>query len=225
MKDTTRLERLMDGEDPKTVLEAEWDADDHMAASGMLRMAFDKMAGLIDMFSLNDAIKDKVKKLKKEFKKFRSKFRPILHGEEVVDSLEVEGKKRFNVKYNVGKAKYLLSYHDGKQKHKDGSDFFDVMIYQNKKEFEKAQQELLRKGYIAEATTGDISYSRWIEELVDEAKIGEGALYVLNVEYQANGTYDVTYLIGDEQDNATTMKGLNRGKMEKLVADIMKNVI
>lgn len=143
MKDTTRLERVMEGEDPKTVLEAEWDSDDHRAASGMLRMAFDKMAGLIDMFSLNDAIKDKVKKLKKEFKKFRSKFRPILHG----------------------------------------------------------------------------------EELVDEAKIGEGALYVLNVEYQANGTYDVTYLIGDEQDNATTMKGLNRGKMEKLVADIMKNVI
>lgn len=61
-----------------------------------------------------------------------------------------EGKKRFNVKYNVGKAKYVINHHDGKQTHKDGSDFFGISIYKNKKDFEKGQQDLIKKGYIEE---------------------------------------------------------------------------
>jgi len=44
--------------------------------------------------------------------------------------------KRFNVKYNVGKVKYLVSYHDGQKKHKDGSDFFDIATFKNKKKLE-----------------------------------------------------------------------------------------
>ena len=34
-----------------------------------------------------------------------------------------EGKKRFKVGFNIGKAKYVISHHDGREKHKDGSDF------------------------------------------------------------------------------------------------------
>jgi hypothetical protein len=33
---------------------------------------------------------------------------------------------------NVGKAKYVVSYYTGK-KHSDGSDFYDVRIFTNKK--------------------------------------------------------------------------------------------
>jgi len=44
--------------------------------------------------------------------------------------------KRFNMKYNVGKVKYLVSYHDGQKKHKDGSDFFDIATFKNKKKLE-----------------------------------------------------------------------------------------
>ena len=50
-----------------------------------------------------------------------------------------EGKKRFKVGFNIGKAKYVISHHDGREKHKDGSDFFGISIYKNQKAFEKCQ--------------------------------------------------------------------------------------
>ena len=62
-----------------------------------------------------------------------------------------EGKKRFKVGFNIGKAKYVISHHDGRQKHKDGSDFFGISIYKNKKAFEKGQEDLRKKGYIEES--------------------------------------------------------------------------
>jgi hypothetical protein len=40
-----------------------------------------------------------------------------------------EGKKRFDTMMNVGKAKYVVNYHDGKKKHSDGSDMKDVRIF------------------------------------------------------------------------------------------------
>lgn len=65
-----------------------------------------------------------------------------------------EGKKRYNVMYNVGKAKYLVSFHDGEKKHNDGGDFFDVKIFHNKDELAKFEKELKSKGYLAEAIAG-----------------------------------------------------------------------
>jgi hypothetical protein len=62
-----------------------------------------------------------------------------------------EGKKRFKVGFNIGKAKYVISHHDGREKHKDGSDFFGISIYKNKKAFEKGQEDLRKKGYIEES--------------------------------------------------------------------------
>ena len=44
-------------------------------------------------------------------------------GEVEIDGEKVtyeEGKKRFRQQDGIGKAKYTISYHDGKQKHKDG---------------------------------------------------------------------------------------------------------
>ena len=62
-----------------------------------------------------------------------------------------EGKKRFKVGFNIGKAKYVISHHDGREKHKDGSDFFGISIYKNQKAFEKGQEDLKKKGYIEES--------------------------------------------------------------------------
>jgi hypothetical protein len=42
-------------------------------------------------------------------------------------------KYKINIMYNVGKAKYLVSYSDGSKTHKDGSEFFDVAIFKSKK--------------------------------------------------------------------------------------------
>jgi len=75
-------------------------------------------------------------------------------GEVEVDGEKVtyeEGKKRFRQQDGIGKAKYTISYHDGKQKHKDGSDFFGIQIFKNKKDLETFRNALLKKGYIEES--------------------------------------------------------------------------
>ena len=58
-----------------------------------------------------------------------------------------EGKKRFYQQDGIGRAKYTISYHDGKSKHKDGSDFYGIQILKNKKDLEKFRNDLLKKGY------------------------------------------------------------------------------
>ena len=58
-----------------------------------------------------------------------------------------EGKKRYNVMHGVGKSKYVVNYHDGKKKHKDGSDFFDMSVFKNKKDLAKKVNDLHKGGY------------------------------------------------------------------------------
>ena len=58
-----------------------------------------------------------------------------------------EGKKRFKRQDGIGKAKYTISYHDGKKKHKDGSDFFDIKIFKNKKDLSDFVGSLVKQGY------------------------------------------------------------------------------
>ena len=44
--------------------------------------------------------------------------------------------KRFYIQNDIGKAKYVVNYHDGNKKHFDGSDFFDIIIFKNKKKLQ-----------------------------------------------------------------------------------------
>lgn len=48
---------------------------------------------------------------------------------------------------NVGKCKYTVNFHDGVQKHRDGSAFFDIRIFTNKKKRDKFIQGLRNQGY------------------------------------------------------------------------------
>lgn len=55
--------------------------------------------------------------------------------------------KRFYIMTNVGTAKYVVNHHDGIKKHNDGSDFFDVTIFKNKRKMEKFVAGLKINGY------------------------------------------------------------------------------
>ena len=55
--------------------------------------------------------------------------------------------KKFNTKYNVGKAKYVINYHDGKKTHKDGSPFYDLATFKNMKDFMAYKKKLKYEGY------------------------------------------------------------------------------
>ncbi len=55
--------------------------------------------------------------------------------------------KTFHTRTNVGNAKYVVNHHDGVKTHQDGSPFFDVAIFSNKKELKHFQDNLLKDGY------------------------------------------------------------------------------
>jgi hypothetical protein len=50
--------------------------------------------------------------------------------------------------YNVGSTKYLLNYHDGVKTHKDGSPFYDIELFKNKKKMELFIETLASQGYV-----------------------------------------------------------------------------
>jgi hypothetical protein len=53
----------------------------------------------------------------------------------------------FYEQINVGSAKYLVSFHDGKKTHDDGSAFYDVKIFTNRRAKEKFILKLINIGY------------------------------------------------------------------------------
>jgi len=55
--------------------------------------------------------------------------------------------KTFHTHNNIGKAKYVVSFHDGLKTHKDGSRFFDIAIFKNKKKLAKFLIKLHNDGY------------------------------------------------------------------------------
>ena len=48
---------------------------------------------------------------------------------------------------NIGKAKYVVNFHDGVKKHKDNSPFFDIEIFKNKKKRDLFIKQLTDEGY------------------------------------------------------------------------------
>jgi len=66
------------------------------------------------------------------------------------NNMNKTSEKRYNLKYNVGTIKYLVSYHNGVKKHSDGSDFFDVKIFKNKKKLKIFTDDLRNNRYIEE---------------------------------------------------------------------------
>ena len=55
--------------------------------------------------------------------------------------------KQYHIMYGVGTAKYLLCFHDGEKTHADGSPFFDVNIFRNKRKLTARVKELEGQGY------------------------------------------------------------------------------
>lgn len=97
-----------------------------------------------------------INKAKKEFAKLSKKHKGLTlisvdrnsKMYDVMDESVNEGKKRYYQQDRVGSAKYTISYHDGKKKHKDGSDFFDIQTFKNKKDLAKFVNTLHKGGYV-----------------------------------------------------------------------------
>ena len=59
----------------------------------------------------------------------------------------MERKKDYHIQYGIGKCKYVVSFHDGIQKHKDGSNFYDCRIFKNKIRLSEFEVKLVKDGY------------------------------------------------------------------------------
>ena len=122
-----------------------------------------------------------------------------------------EGKKRFKRQDGIGKAKYTISFHDGKKKHKDGSDFFDIKIFKNKKDLSDFVGTLAKQGY--KLTN---------ESVVNEDKVSNGTVSTLekgiqrilgtkvNHDINRNGAHEF-YI-----DDAEFVIGVNDGTEKKV---------
>jgi len=55
---------------------------------------------------------------------------------------------KYNIMFNVGSSKYIVNHHDGKSTHRDGSEFYDIALFNNKRKFEAFVRGLRRKGYV-----------------------------------------------------------------------------
>lgn len=62
-----------------------------------------------------------------------------------------DGSKVYNTMFGVGKAKYVVNFHDGVSTHKDGSAFYDIALFSNKAVFIRFIQGLVRDGYKEES--------------------------------------------------------------------------
>ena len=55
--------------------------------------------------------------------------------------------KAYYVQSTIGTAKYVVNFHNGVTKHADGSDFYDIRIFKNKKDRDKFLLLLQGQGY------------------------------------------------------------------------------
>ena len=58
--------------------------------------------------------------------------------------------KTYNLQYGIGSTKYVINFHDGVKTYPDGSLFFDIALFKNKKKFQTHINELENDGYIKE---------------------------------------------------------------------------
>lgn len=74
----------------------------------------------------------------------------LANDKDMVDKFENGGEigdKFYYEQHGIGKAKYTVSYHDGVQKHKDGSPFYGIKIFKNKKDLNEFISKLNKEGY------------------------------------------------------------------------------
>jgi hypothetical protein len=55
--------------------------------------------------------------------------------------------KSYYIQHNVGKVKYLVSFHNGTSTHDDGSPFFDIRSFSNKKKLKSFTDGLEKDNY------------------------------------------------------------------------------
>ncbi len=78
--------------------------------------------------------------------------------------------KIYYTQENIGKVRYVVNFYDGIQKHKDGSPFFGINTFKNKKKRDIFIKSLIMDGYLERQSGILTAEERW----PDYAKEAEG---------------------------------------------------
>lgn len=65
--------------------------------------------------------------------------------------------KNFNEMSNVGRAKYVVNFHDRVKTHRDGSAFYAIAIFRNKRKLAAFVRTLRADGYLSGYTVPEVS--------------------------------------------------------------------
>jgi hypothetical protein len=74
-------------------------------------------------------------------------FNYAINGIKQADLTESGHPKEFYVQNNIGRAKYVVNYHDGIKLHPDSSPFYDIAIFKKKKDLNDYTKALIQYGY------------------------------------------------------------------------------
>ena len=66
--------------------------------------------------------------------------------------------KVFDVQSGIGKSKYVVNFHDGVKTHQDGSPFYDIKLFKNKRKEQVFIRTLCKKGYKKSELVLDITH-------------------------------------------------------------------
>ena len=103
------------------------------------------------------ALKDKISATKnsEQKSKFQNTLKNALQSLSNIRKAQTEsvneGKKAFKINPPIGSSKYSISAYDGIGKHKDGSPFWDILIFKNKADLERRANYFRSEKYIEEA--------------------------------------------------------------------------
>lgn len=84
------------------------------------------------------------------------------------------GKKVYNLKYNIGKSKYVVNFHDGAKTHRDGSAFYDIKIFKNKLKRDAFVHSLRSQGYSEESYSLGSNPRKYGKTYRPSAPLGSG---------------------------------------------------
>lgn len=112
-------------------------------------MLYNKIKGPEGLPTYNRRNEIKMKKTIK-LSEIKQMIREVIVEELNVKEDFIPGKKSFKTTDNVGKSKYTISYHDGKKQHSDGSPFYDIAIFSDKRKYAKKIKDLKSAGYVQE---------------------------------------------------------------------------
>jgi hypothetical protein len=110
----------------------------------------------------------------------------------IVKESVTEGKKAFRINPQIGKAKYSISAHNGVSKHKDGSDFWDILIFKNKADLERRAKYFRGEKYIEEAVVTEGRYDADLDKIEAVVKNATSFMNVGSELKKAGIKYDFT---------------------------------